>query len=591
MGTPDLAISWFQDQLRAQLRENSENTVKYAQCLERQTLVPRQMQAMKDDISELQDQIRLLIKRVCELENSRAANSKPLTAENGSTKNGNSKTFNDKSVEAGTARDDRIPHPPKESRPLKRSSTPESSIPQNTPTSKKRLTAPPSSSSSSASSPRPFVKTPTAENTTKALLRFEKPPPDFLADGSPNNAGYRSWVQALKSFDPAFVANASNRSRVDMFHTAFNLSKVEMKSRNMPPGIPERLHLEFCEFMKSGWQEYAKQEKNQMNRNSLAKAADSDKVVSAGGETASAGNGATPAKERRKSSVLSPETVDSDIEDCVIINSGYAPDQKLIGASEPSQSDNVHASSSNAQSTPMNSLTTKNKSTGAVTPAQSNGANTHSGVSPRTPVQHQLSPDLPPHRSGTTNTAATPKNDDLNKLTPSQNRTACHRLSNEFINGSTSRENSQISKSITPTAHEVRVNSRAAVQEKSQGPSLVTVKESPSDGHSKETADRIPKGMKYVKLVRQVMPDFNELDKNGKSAIHAGVRDYIFEAFGHNETRALKCVPPGFTLETSQMYWIPHHLVPHFQDWLYTQLRIIFPTRNVVKPAAAVAAT
>ncbi|KAJ3236158.1 hypothetical protein HDU78_004752 [Chytriomyces hyalinus] len=580
----DTAVSWLQDQLRAQMRENSENTVKYAQCLERQTLVPRQMEAMKDDISELQDQIRLLVKRVSELESGRTANPRPLNSNNGSAMNGNPKTVTD----SETAHDERS-HPPNESRPLKRSSTPDSPIPENTPVSKKRLTALPSSSSSSASSTRPSVKTPAAKTSTEAALLFEKSRPDLLADGSPNISGYRSWIQVMKLYDPAFMVNAANRGRVDLFHAAFNLSKVEMKPRNTL-GIPESLHLEFYEFMKSGWREYAKQEKNQMSRNSLAKAPDAEKkMASAGAATPGAGNGATPPKERRKSSVVSAETVDSDTEDCVVVDSGNAPVQKTADASDASHNSNLHASTSNNQSPKMNSLTPKNKSTGALTPAQSNGANTHSGTSPSTPLQHQLSPDVPPHKSVTTDTTATPKNDDLKKWTPSQNGNASRRLSNGSTNGTTPRENSQGPKSITPAPHEESVISRVAVQEKSQGPSSTTFKELPSNGHSKETTDRIPKGIKYVKIVRQVMPDYNELDKGSKSAIHAGIRDYLFEALGNNESRALKCVPPGFTLETSQMYWIPQPLVPDFQDWLYTQLQIIFPKNNIVKPAPAVA--
>ncbi|KAI8828993.1 hypothetical protein BJ741DRAFT_653295 [Chytriomyces cf. hyalinus JEL632] len=580
----DTAVSWLQDQLRAQMRENSDNTIKYAQCLERQTLVPRQMEAMKDDISELQDQIRLLVKRVSELESGRAANPRPLNPNNGSAMNGNPKTVTD----SETAYDERIPHPPKESRPLKRTSTPDSPIPENTSVSKRRLTAPPSSSSSSASSPRPSVKTPTAKTATETPLLLEKSRPDLLADGSPNISGYRSWIQVMKSYDPGFMANASNRGRVDLFHAAFNLSKVEMKPRNTL-GIPASLHSEFCEFMKSGWRKYAKQEKNQISRSSLAKAADAEKkIASAGAATAGAGNGATPAKVRRKSSVVSAETVDSDFEDCAIVDSGNSPVQKASGASDASQNGYLHASISYNQSPEMNSLTPKNKSTGALTPAQSNSANTHSGASPSTPLQHQLSPDVPSHKSGTTNTTATPKNDDLNKWTPSQNGNASRRLSNGSTKGTTPRENSQVSKSNTPAPHEESVNPRVAVQEKSQGLSSTTFKELPSDGHNKETTDRIPKGIKYVKIVRQVMPDYNELDKGSKSAIHAGIRDYLFEALGNNESRALKCVPPGFTLETSQMYWIPQPLVPDFQDWLYTQLQTIFPKSNIVKPAAAI---
>ncbi|KAJ3400501.1 hypothetical protein HDU80_006893 [Chytriomyces hyalinus] len=580
----DTAVSWLQDQLRAQMRENSDNTVKYAQFLERQTLVPRQMEAMKDDISELQDQIRLLVKRVSELESGRAENTRPLNSNNGSAMNGNPKTVTD----SETAHDQRS-HPPKESRPLKRTSTPDSPIPENTPVSKKRLTALPSSSSSSASSPRPSVKTPAAKTSTEAPHLLEKSRPDLLADGSPNISGYRSWIQVMKLYDPAFIANVSNRGRVDLFHAAFNLSKVEMKPRNTL-GIPERLHLEFYEFMKSGWREYAKQEKNQMSRNSLAKAADAEKTMaSAVAATAGAGNGATPAKERRKSSVVSAETVDSDIEDCVIVDSGNVPVQKTADASDASQNSSLHASTSNNQSPKMNSLTPKNKSMGALTPAQSNGANAHSGASPNTPLQLQLSPDVPSHKSGTTDTAAAPENDDLNKWTPSQNSNVSPRLSNGSTNGTTPREKSQGLKSNTPAPHEESVNSRV-VQEKGQGPSSTTFKELPSNGHSKETTDRIPKGIKYVKIVRQVMPDYNELDKGSKSAIHAGIRDYLFEALGNNESRALKCVPPGFTLETSQMYWIPQPLVSDFQDWLYTQLQIIFPKSNIVKPAPAVAA-
>ncbi|KAJ3226085.1 hypothetical protein HDU81_007475 [Chytriomyces hyalinus] len=376
MDPTNLAVAWLQDQLRSQLHENSANTVKYAQCLERQTLIPRQMQEMKDEIAELQDQITLLVKRVSELENGRghaSANSRPV---NGTAQNGTLRTENAKIMDTANPPPEHIPLPTKEPHSLKRASTtPDSTTSEHTPASKKR-----SSTSSSSSSPWSSLKSLTKSDSPiqNTPLLFHKPPPNLLADGTRNKHGHRSWIQILKSQDPAFTVNATYRSRLDMFYKAYNLPKVELKFHNTP-AIPERLYFEFCEFMKVGWKEYVKREKDIRDCNSDAILADGEKpsdavsIVSAGDGNANVDIATAPAKEARTAMPADlPETIYSDIEECIIIDSEYAPAQKSSTASNISPSNNHAPSTPGHQST---SFPSSNKSTGATIPAQRDATN------------------------------------------------------------------------------------------------------------------------------------------------------------------------------------------------------------------------
>ncbi|KAI8844678.1 hypothetical protein BJ741DRAFT_704078 [Chytriomyces cf. hyalinus JEL632] len=591
MDATDMAVSWLQEQLRSQLRENSTNTVKYAQFLERQTHIPRQVEEMKDHIAELQDQIQLLLRRVSELESERGHVAKSrlvVNAGNGATQNGNPRIENTKSVDTAKPPAEHTPQPAKESQSLKRTSTtPDSAVSELTPASKKRSTT-----SSSTSSPWSSLKSLTSESPIQTPLLFQKPPPDVLADGTRNKHGHRSWIQIMKAHDPTFTVNASSRSRMEMFHGAYNLSKVEMKFHNTP-GIPERLFFEFCEFMKVGWRGY--REKDSGDFNSDAKITDVEKpsgalrIDVAVDGSVNLDVGTTPAEETKTDvSAALPETLLSGMEDCVIVDAEVAPAQESTTASKVSQTNNHDPSTPRHQSASANAPTPKSKSTGVTTPSQSDGVDTHSGRFPSTPVQNHVSPNAASHIHTSSNATTTSKVDPLDhKKTPSQNDSAAHPLRNGLTDGNFSIEKRRRSKSnnpsSTPSQREEPTNSSVPV-------SSAPLEVMPSSGKKVESINRIPKGIKYVKIVRQIMPSYNGLDKASKSAIHAGVRDYLFEALGNNESRARKCIPPGFTMETSQMYWIPQYLVPEFQDWVYIQLGNIFPKSNLVKPVMAVAA-
>ncbi|KAJ3229301.1 hypothetical protein HDU78_009142 [Chytriomyces hyalinus] len=528
MDATDMALSWLQDQLRSQLRENSANTVKYAQFLERQTHIPRQMEEMKDNIAELQDQIQLLLRRVSQLESERnhVAKSAPVNAGNGTTQNGNPRIENTKSVDTPKPPAELTPQPAKESQSLKRTSTsPDSAVSELTPALKKRST-----SSSSTSSPWSSLKSLTSESPIQTPLLFQKPPPDVLADGTRNKHGHRSWIQIMRAHDPAFTANATYRSRLDMFYGAYNLPKVEMKPQNTP-GIPERLYLEFCEFMKFGWREYAKRETDSGNCNLDAKITDVEKpsgalrIDVADDGSVNVDVGTTPAKETKTDvSVALPETVLSDMEDCIIVDAEDTPAQESTTASKVSQTNNHDPSTPRHQSAPANAPTPKSKSTGVTNPAESDAtdvrilsksyfrrpisffmAQTHSGTFPSTPTQTHVSPNAASHNYTSSNATATSKVDPLNhQKTRSQNDSAAHPLRNGLTDANFSIEKRRGSKSNnplnSPSQREEPANSSVPpVEDECPVLSSAQLKTIPSSGKKVESTNRIPKGIKYVK--------------------------------------------------------------------------------------------